>query len=141
MRNQQRKTSVRWIAAALGTVTLLTIGASLATAAPASKAPAGVSGMQVFVDPATGKIRPATAQEMKMMSASLKTSMNRSTAGLQVKEHANGMLSMNLEGGFLNVWVASLGSDGKVANSCVTDYAVAEAILSGQQGAPVYEEQ
>lgn len=141
MRNQQRKTSVRWIAAALGMVTLLTVGASLATAAPASKAPAGVAGMQVFIDPATGKIRPATAHEMKMMSERLKASMNRSTAGLQVREHSNGMLSMNLQGGFLNVWVASLGTGGQVVNSCVTDYATAEAILSGQQQAPIYEEQ
>lgn len=142
MRNQQRKTSVRWIAAALGTVTLLTVGASLATAAPASKVPAGMSGMQVYIDPASGKIRPATAHEMKMMTESLKASMNRSTAGLQVREHSNGMRSIDLQGTFLNVWVASLGSDGKVANSCVTDYATAEAILSGQlQAAPAYEEQ
>ncbi|HKH44769.1 MAG TPA: hypothetical protein VKM72_08905 [Thermoanaerobaculia bacterium] len=141
MRNQQRKTSVRWIAAALGTVTLLTVGATIAMAAPVSKAPAGVAGMQVFIDPATGKIRPATAHEMKMMSERLQASMDRSTAGLQVQQHSNGMLSMDLQGGFLNVWVASLGSEGRVVNSCVTDYATAEAILSGQQGAPVYEEQ
>jgi hypothetical protein len=140
MRNQQRKRSARWIAAALGTVTLLTAGASLATAAPAAKATAGVSGMQVFVDPASGRIRPATAQEMKMMSERLKASMNRSTAGLQVQEHPNGMLSMNLEGGFLNVWVASLAADGQVVNSCVTDYATAEAILSGQQTGSALEE-
>jgi hypothetical protein len=140
MRNQQRKRSARWIAAALGTMALLTAGAGLATAAPAAKTTAGVSGMQVFIDPATGRIRPATAQEMKMMSERLKASMNRSTAGLQVQEHPNGMLSMNLEGGFLNVWVASVAADGRVVNSCVTDYATAEAILSGQQAGSVWEE-
>lgn len=145
MRNQQRR-GVRWIAA-LGAVALLAVGAASAAAAPggagaarqAVKAPVGAAGMQVFIDPATGKMRPATAQEMKMMSDRLQAFLNRSSVGLKVKESANGMLSMNLQGGFLNVWVASVGTDGKVANSCVTDQAAAQAILSGQS-APAYEE-
>jgi hypothetical protein len=134
---------MRW-AAALGAVALLAVGAAGAAAAPggaqpAVKAPVGAAGMQVFIDQATGKIRPATAQEMKVMSDRLQSFLNRSSAGLQVQEHANGMLSMNLQGGFLNVWVASVGADGTMANSCVTDPAAAQSILSGQS-APAYEE-
>jgi hypothetical protein len=148
MRNQQRKTSgVRWLAA-LGAVSLLAVGAGNAVAAPGGaakpsvKAPEGAAGMQVFIDPATGKMRPATAQETKMMSARLQAFLSRSSAKLQVQEHASGMLSMDLQGGFLNVWVASVGADGTVANACVTDPATAQAILSGQQqAAPAYEEQ
>jgi hypothetical protein len=147
MRNQQRKASVRWIAA-LGAVALLAVGAGSAAAAPggsgaaqpAVKAPAGAAGMQVFIDPATGKIRPATPQEMKMMSDRLQAFLSRSSAKLKVQEHSDGMLSMDLQGGFLNVWVASVGADGTVTNACVTDQAAAQSILSGQ-GAPAYEEQ
>jgi hypothetical protein len=144
MRNQQRKASVRWIAA-LGAVALLAVGAGSAAAAPgaaqpAVKAPAGAAGMQVFIDPATGKMRPATPQEMKMMSDRLQAFLNRSSVGLKVQEHSDGMLSMDLQGGFLNVWVASVGADGTVTNACVTDPAAAQSILSGQ-GAPAYEEQ
>ena len=96
--------------------------------------------MQVFIDPATGKTRQATPQEVKMMSDRLQAFLNRSSADLKVKESSSGMLSMSLQGGFLNVWVASVGADGKVTNSCVTDQAAAQSILSGQ-GAPAYEEQ
>ena len=147
MTNQQRRSSgARWIAA-LGAVALLAVGAAGAVAAPggasaaqpAVKMPAGAAGMQVFIDPATGKMRPATPQEAKMMSDRLKAFLDRSPVGLQAQESADGTLSMNLQGGFLNVWVASVGADGSVANSCVTDAAAAQAILSGQ-GAPVYEE-
>ena len=144
MRNQQRKAPVRWIAA-LGAVALLAVGAGSVAAAPAGaqpavKAPAGAAGMQVFIDPATGKMRPATPQEMKMMSDRLQAFLNRSSVGLKVQEHSSGMLSMNLQGGFLNVWVACVGADGTVTTACVTDQAAAQAILSGQ-GAPAYEEQ
>jgi hypothetical protein len=148
MKNQQRQSSgVRWIAA-LGAVALLAAGAASAAAAPggagaaqpAIKAPVGAAGMQVFVDPATGKIRPATPQEVKMMSNRLQAFLNRSSVGLKVQESADGMLSMNLQGGFLNVWVASVGADGKITNACVTDQAAAQSILSGQV-APAYEEQ
>ena len=144
MRNQQRKSpGVRWIAA-LGTVALLAVGAASAAAAPggsqpAVKGPAGAAGMQVFIDPATGKTRPATPQEMKMMSDRLQAFLSRSSVGLKVQEHTDGMLSLDLQGGFLNVWVASVGTDGNVTNSCVTDQAAAQSILSGQ-GAPAYEE-
>ena len=141
MRNQQRMT--RWFAA-LGAVALLVVGAAGAAAAPggaqpAVKAPAGAAGMQVFIDPATGKLRPATEQEVKMMSDRLKAFLNRSPEGLKVQEHANGMLSLNLQGGYLNVWMASVGEDGVVTNVCVSNQGAAEAVLSGQS-APVYEE-
>jgi len=143
MKKQQRTASgVLWIAA-FGAVALLTLGAGIAAAAPAGqavKAPVGAAGMQVFLDPATGKMRPATAQEMKMMSDRLKAFLSRSSENLKAQEHPNGMISIDLQGGFMNVWVASIGADGKVTNACVNDYAAAEAILSGQ-AAPAYEEQ
>ncbi|HSJ75597.1 MAG TPA: hypothetical protein VK899_05350 [Gemmatimonadales bacterium] len=142
MRNQQRQSlGVRWIAA-LGAVALLAAGAASAAAAPGGAQPAvkGPAGMQVFTDQATGKVRPATPQEVKMMSARLKAFLNRSSEGLKMEESANGTVSMNLQGGFLNVWVASLGTDGKITNACVTDQAAAQSILSGQN-APAYEEQ
>ena len=146
MRNQQSKASVRWIAA-LGAVVLLAVAGSAAAgpaekgaAQPAVKTPAGAAGMQVFIDPATGKIRPATPQEMKMMADRLNAFLNRSSVGLEVQESSSGMLSMSLQGGFLNVWVASVGADGNVTHACVTDQAAAQSILSGQ-GAPAYEEQ
>jgi hypothetical protein len=76
-----------------------------------------------------------------MMSDRLKAFLSRSSEGLKAQESASGMVSMDLQGGFLNVWVANVGSDGQVTNACVNDYASAQAILSGQQAAPAYEEQ
>ncbi|HYU34251.1 MAG TPA: hypothetical protein VEW48_19020 [Thermoanaerobaculia bacterium] len=143
MKKQQRTASgVLWVAA-FGAVALLALGAGSSAAAPAgpaAKAPVGAAGMQVFLDPATGKMRPATAQEMKAMSDRLKGFLSRSSEGLKAQEHPNGMISLDLQGGFMNVWVASVSPDGKVTNACVNNYEAAEAILSGQ-AAPAYEEQ
>jgi hypothetical protein len=128
MRNQQRKTSgVRWIAA-LGAVTLLAVGAASAVAAPAEKGAAQIQGMQVHVDPATGKIRQPTSSEVKALADAFRATMAaRSVQGAQVTEHADGSVSATLGPEALNVWVATVNADGSISQACVEGGAAAPA--------------
>jgi hypothetical protein len=94
-----------------------------------------VAGQQVAIDPATGRLRPPTAEERRALAAAMKQLVNRSTAGLRVRTHANGMQSVDLEGRFLSVATASTDADGKIRQSCVTDEKGAKA-LAAKTGTP-----
>ena len=47
--------------------------------------------------------------------------INNTTDGLVEVRHANGMVSMDLQGHFQNVSVAKKEADGSVSQSCVND--------------------
>ncbi len=51
--------------------------------------------------------------------AALEQMTNRSSAGLTVVRHDNGMISVDLEGRFMNVMVATPAADGSTALSCL----------------------
>jgi hypothetical protein len=78
-----------------------------------------VGGQTVQIDPLTGQIRPLTPEEAKKLAEGLKELANQSTEGLQVVRHADGSVSMNLEGRFQNVAVAKRNDDGSVTQSCI----------------------
>ena len=119
MRKQQRK-RMQWIAA-LGTVALLATGAgSAAMAGPAEKGGASAQGLQVHVDPATGKLRQPTAAEIKVLADAFRAKMAaRLVQGAQVTQHADGSISATLGPEALNVWVATVNPDGSISQACV----------------------
>jgi hypothetical protein len=78
-----------------------------------------VAGRDVQVDPQTGQIRPLTPEEAKQLADGLKVMLNRSTDGLVPVQHADGSVSMDLEGRFQNVAVAKTNADGSVTQSCL----------------------
>lgn len=125
MRNQQRKASGAWIAA-LGTVALLA-GAASAVAAPGAKTPAEATGMQVFIDPASGKIRQPTPAEVKALVDAFRAKVGRSAQGVQVTEHPDGSKSALLGVEALNVWVAAVNPDGSISQACIEGGHVAPA--------------
>lgn len=88
-----------------------------------------VAGQTVAIDRATGKLRPPTAEERKALAAGLKNMLNRSTEGLTVRQHANGAKSVDLQGRFQSIAVASVNSDGTVAEKCVTSKREADAFV------------
>lgn len=127
MRNQQRKTSgVRWIAA-LGAVSLLAVGAAGAAAAPAEKGDAKVQGMQVHVDPATGKLRQPSPAEVKALADAFRARVGRSAQSAQVTEYADGSVSAKLGPESLNVWVATVNPDGSITQACIEGSTAAPA--------------
>ena len=112
-------------------VAILGLGAtaavSLRTKPPASNAQTDITysnrrarvGTPVPLDPQTGQVRPLTQEEAQKLAAGLKQLANQSTDGLQSVRHADGSVSMDLQGRFQNVAVAKLDEDGKLTQSCI----------------------
>lgn len=80
-----------------------------------------VGNQEVFVDSQTGKIKPLTPQEAQELAQGLKTMLdkNKSSEGLVEEYHADGSVSIDLQGRFQNVTVARENEDGTVTTSCV----------------------
>jgi len=96
-------------------------------------APAFAGGMQVAIDPATGKIRQPTAAESRALSAPF---MTKAATGVpQLMQWADGTKSMALTEDYLNVWLVQLNADGSANQVCVDG-----ANASLQSIAPALEE-
>jgi len=78
-----------------------------------------VAGQEVQVDSQTGQMKQLTPAEARKLAAGLKQMVNQSTEGLAQVQHADGSVSMALEGRFQNVAVARVNKDGSVTRSCV----------------------
>jgi hypothetical protein len=78
-----------------------------------------VAGQDVQVDPQTGKMKELTPEEAQKMAAGLKKMINQSSEGLVQVQHADGTVSMDMEGRFQNVAVARINKDGSISESCV----------------------
>jgi hypothetical protein len=78
-----------------------------------------VAGQDVEVDSQTGQMKELTPEEARKLAAGLKQMVNQSTEGLVQVQHADGSVSMDLEGRFQNVTVARVNQDGSVTQSCV----------------------
>src|SRR5262247_440807 len=59
-----------------------------------------VGNQTVQIDPQTGQIRPLTPDEARRLAEGLKQMANQSTAGLNQVRHADGSVSVDLEGRF-----------------------------------------
>jgi hypothetical protein len=88
-----------------------------------------VAGQDVQVDSQTGKLKPLSAQEAQDLAAGLKKMLNKSADGLTQVQHEDGSTSMDLNGRFRNVVVASETEDGKLSMSCVDNPKAAASAL------------
>lgn len=88
-----------------------------------------VAGQDVQVNSQTGQIKALTPEEARKLAAGLKQMVNQSTEGLVQVRHADGSVSMDLEGRFQNVTVARVNNDGSVAQSCVDNPQAAGAFF------------
>jgi len=82
---------------------------------------ANAAGQPVVQDRQTGESRPLTRQEAETLAKGIKQLVNNTTDGLVEVRHANGMVSMDLQGHFQNVSLAKKEADGTVTQSCVND--------------------
>jgi hypothetical protein len=80
-----------------------------------------VAGRDVQVDPQTGQIKPLSPAEAQELADGLKTMLNKSTEGLVPEKHADGSVSIDLQGRFRNVAVARVNADGTLEQSCVDE--------------------
>ena len=113
---------------------LLLLGAVSGFAQHAAKGDSevGVSGQQVAKDPATGKFRAPTPEELKILAP---LTQNDSHEGLEQRTLPNGAVVMDLQGRFQNYSLATKDSNGSVRLGCVTNKKEAEQFLTGKSSA------
>ncbi len=75
------------------------------------------------------QIRPLTQEEAQQLAEGIKKLVNQSTDGLKQVHHADGSVSMDLQGRFQNVALAKKTDDGNIAQSCVDNPQSAAAFL------------
>lgn len=131
MRERVERSAAVLAAAALLTAGLATAGAA---AEPASETAAvrsvPVAGMQVAIDPATGRLRQPTAAESRQLLEGLRQMLKASPRAQTAQEHADGSLSMVLGDEYLSVYLAKVGADGRLAQACVDSADAAERFMS-----------
>src|SRR5438132_5970500 len=80
-----------------------------------------VAGQDIQIDTQSGQIKPLTPQEAQKLAEGLAPMLDRSTDGLVQVRHADGSVSMDLQGRFQDVVVARINTDGVVEQSCVNN--------------------
>lgn len=78
-----------------------------------------VAGQNIQIDTQTGQVRPLTPQEAQQLANGLAPMLDNSTDGLVQVHHADGSVSMDLQGRFKNVAVAKVNTDGTIEQACV----------------------
>jgi hypothetical protein len=78
-----------------------------------------VAGQEIAIDSQTGEVKPLTPQEAQQLAEGLAPMLDDSADGLVKVRHADGSVSMDLQGRFQNVTVARVTSDGTIEQSCV----------------------
>lgn len=78
-----------------------------------------VGNQDILINPQTREIRPLTQEEAQRLANDLAPMLDNATDGLTQVRHADGSVSMDLQGRFQNVTVARFNSDGTLDQSCV----------------------
>lgn len=87
------------------------------------------AGQTVVLDRQTGQSRPLTAEEAARLAEGLKQMLSQSTEGLVAVHHADGSVSMDLQGRFQNVLLAKKEDDGTISTACVDNVDSAAAFF------------
>jgi len=87
---------------------------------PSAAVPAGI---RAFIDPATGKIRPATLEERRKLAAPVWR--DRSGRAYELQIRADGTRIVKLDEAFMMSVVATKNSDGTISYHCRSDRAPA----------------
>jgi hypothetical protein len=78
---------------------------------------------------AQGGVRPLTPEEAQRMAEGLRQLANQSTDGLQYVTHADGSVSVDLQGRFQNLTLAKRNEQGTVTEACVDNPKAAAVFL------------
>lgn len=98
----------------------VTESGSVATGRAGKKfAKMAVAGQEVEVNGQTGRVKDLTPEEAQRLAAGLKKLVNKSSEGLEEVRHADGSVSVDVQGRFQSVTVAKVDEDGNLVTSCV----------------------
>lgn len=78
-----------------------------------------VGSQDIHINTQTGEMKPLTQDEAQRLANDLAPMLDTSTDGLTQVRHADGSVSMDLQGRFQNVTVARISADGAIEQSCV----------------------
>ena len=78
-----------------------------------------VGGQDIHIDTQSGDIKPLTPEEARKLANGLAPMLDDSADGLRQVKHADGSVSIDLQGRFQNVAVARTTTDGTIEQSCV----------------------
>ena len=78
-----------------------------------------VGNQDIHIDAQSGEIKPLTAEEAQKLANGLAPMLDDSADGLVQVKHADGSVSMDLQGRFQNVTVARINADGTMEQACV----------------------
>ena len=78
-----------------------------------------VGNQDIHIDTQSGEIKPLTAEEAQKLANGLAPMLDDSADGLVQVKHADGSVSMDLQGRFQNVTVARINADGTMEQACV----------------------
>ena len=95
----------------------------------------GAAAMRASIDPETGTLVQGHVPSSKAVSPELHNMLSRSTEGLVEVHHADGRVSVNLQGRFQNAAMARIDSNGKLHTTCVENSEAAHA-CQGDHPAP-----
>lgn len=108
---------------------------SVATAQPADGfVTVEVGGKRISVNAKTLQQGPLTQEQSRQIADALEG--NKSTDGLVQTQHADGTVSMDLQGRFQNVVMAEKNDDGSVSTACVDTPEAARSFLRREDGTP-----
>ena len=88
-----------------------------------------VAGRNVQVDSQTGQLKPLTVDEAQKLAQGLKELVDQSSEGLTEIRHADGSVSVDLQGRFQALAVARRDTNGKISQSCVDNRRSAAAFF------------
>ena len=99
-------------------------------------APTAESGaaLRVQLDAETGALVPVTASNKSELAQQMKRMLNRSSVGLPEVRHADGGTSVDLQGRFQSLSIATTDPDGHVRTGCVSNGRELDSFLSGAGG-------
>jgi hypothetical protein len=107
---------------------------------PADDAAAG-PGLRAFIDPETGQLRAGTPEEARALAAAAHADLARAIEALQPVVHPDGMISLDLQGLFMQNFVAVRMPDGSLSMGCVEGPATAAGYVPPEKmPAPKLEE-
>ena len=92
----------------------------------------GDQGLRAHIDPVTGQFTAPPPGVSRSLADPERRMLNRSDVGLQSRTLADGTVILDLEGRFMSLAVATLGTAEGVSVDCVQDSARAEACLTDQ---------
>ena len=129
-----------WLSAAAASALLVVLLLNLPSAS-APTADGQPAALRVQIDPETGDLVPVSGSNKAALEYQLQLQLNRSDIGLQEKRHSDGGVSVDLQGRFQSLSVATTDSDGVLHTKCVTNQAELDHFMKtkGEQADGVKE--